>query len=188
MPYRGFNNLLSQNTWYLDPQWWAIAVALFLGTGILQSLMKGFWKPKIQPNDEPIRTSQTVGDITFVYQRLVIKNIGSVGAKNVRVLLIYEKAPENFIPIPLNWTHWNKSSRDIPRGEPAYIDLLRKPGSYPNYQFCWAFDVGFSTESILIDFKPELGNIRLEFFDDHGKVGNIKLQFSAKEDKLKVTS
>jgi len=184
--HKTFGHLVLQNPWYLDPQWWAIAVALFLGTGIIQSWMKGFWKPKIQPNDEPIKTSQTVGDITFVYQRLIIKNIGSVSAKNVRVLLTYEKSPENFIPIPLNWTHWNKSSRDIPKGEPAYIDLLRKPGSYPNYQFCWAFDVGFSTESILMDFKPELGNIRLEFFDDHGKVGNIKLQFSPKEDKLKV--
>lgn len=185
MWYKNFYNIIHQSPWYLDPQWWAIAIALFLGTGILQFWFKSLYRPNLQPI-ETIKTKQLIGKDFHVFHRLIVKNIGNVAAKDVRVLLTYEKPVENFIPIPLNWTHWNKFSRDISRGEPAYIDVLRKKGDEENYKFFWSFDTGYPDEPALLNFIPKLGNIRLEFFEHNHKIGDIYLKFLQDKDGLEL--
>lgn len=99
-----------------------------------------FFKPKLVfdgfkktsqriPVPSPYEKGQYIEE-DHLFQRLIIRNIGKIRAKEVRVLLTYEEGNreelKNFIPIPLNWTHYNKSSRDISRGEPAYVDIFEK--------------------------------------------------------------
>ena len=142
-------------------------------------------KPKIK-GVEPIRTFQENETQIHIYQRLIVKNIGSVSAKEVRVLLTYldGSKTENFIPFPLNWTHWNKTTRDISRNEPVYIDVLSKTDIGRPYKFCYSQEVGIPWEPDLINFDTAKGNLRLEFYERDNKVGSIILNYSKKEDKL----
>lgn len=126
----------------------------------------------------------------YIFHRLIVKNTGSMRAKDVRVLLTYEKGNQkelkNFIPVPLNWTHWNKSSRDISRGEPAYVDVLMKEVGKPDYEFCWSYETGSAVDPLLMNFYPKFGNIRLEFFEHDSKIGDVGLKYDEEEDVLAV--
>lgn len=158
-----------------------------------------FFRPSLRPVDKK-RTIQLTPKViggavyhkNYVFHRLIIKNTGKVRATDVRVLLTYEKGNqkelENFIPIPLNWTHWNKTSRDISRGEPAYIDIFSREEDTEDYNFCWSQETGYSVEPLLLKFRPRFGNIRLEFFERDSKIGDIYLKYSQVSDSLEVVS
>jgi hypothetical protein len=155
------------------------------------------FKPDLQPADNPVRTSQKIPwrksdgliyNEGFIFHRIPIKNAGKATAREVRVLLTYIKSVENFIPIPLNWTHWNKSSRDISVGETAYLDVLQKRDVLTDIWFAWSGETGMPVEPTLSTFNPELGNLRLEFYERDRKVGDIVLNFSSEKDELKIVN
>jgi hypothetical protein len=167
-----------------------VIATLILGVlALFGNQIKGYWfKPNLKPI-ESVRTSQLINNEEYIYHRLIVKNIGWVAAREVRVLLTYLKPLKNFIPIPLRWTHFSKSSsRDIARGEPAYVDILRKKGVERIYYFCWAPETG-SNDPLLSVFNPEYGNLRLEFFERDRKIGDILLEFLElkNDDKLKIS-
>lgn len=150
----------------------------------------GFKKTsQLIPAPSPYKKGEYITE-NHIFQRLIVRNSGRLRAKEVRVLLTYEdgnkKELENFIPIPLNWTHWNKSSRDISRDEPAYVDVIERKDDEKTYKFCWSYETGHSIEPLLMNFKPEYGNIRLEFFERDSKVGDIYLKYIGNEDVLRV--
>jgi len=163
---------------------------LFLGALALfgDQIRAYLFKPNLQPV-EPVRTSQSIGSDKYIYYRLIVKNVGRfvVVAREVRVLLTYTEPLINFIPIPLAWTHFNaNSSRDIPRGEPAYVDILRKKEGEQIYHFCWSPGTG-SDDPVLNDFDQSK-NIRLEFFERNRKIGDIYLRYIKNLDVLEVVT
>lgn len=119
---------------------------------------------------EVVKTRQKIGVSPFIFHRLIVKNIGKVAGKEVRVLLTYVKVPENFISVPLDWTHWKTNSRDISRGEPAYIDVLHKKENATQYEFCLPVEIQGTSEKILKEFNPKYGNIRLELLNVTGRL------------------
>jgi hypothetical protein len=153
------------------------------------------FRPNLQEADNPIKTSQLIplpkGDgctyhESFLFYRLPIKNTGSASAKEVRVLMTYEKHVEDFIPVLLNWTHWNKSTRDISIGEIAYLDIFKKHKDSSGIEFCWASEVGSPVEPKLKVFDPCLGDFLLQFYERNSKVGEIKLRFSAEKYQIEI--
>lgn len=173
---------ISINSWGVIATFILCALALFG-----DQLKRILFKPKIKPADEPKKTLQK-GNKIYIYQRLIVKNIGSVSAKEVRVLLTYLNGPkaENFIPFPLNWTHWNKTIRDISRNEPVYIDVMFKAMGEKTYKFCYSQEVGTPWESDLTDFDPSKGHLRLEFYERNNKIGDIITSYSEEQDKLVI--
>lgn len=146
------------------------------------------FRPNLREADSPVKTSQLTpfpksdGFIyheNFLFYRLPIKNVGRASAREVRVLLTYMKSVDNFIPVPLNWTHWNKSTRDISVGETAYLDILKKREALSDIEFCWSSEAGVPVEPRLKVFDSNLGDFLLQFYERDRKVGEIKLHFSA---------
>ncbi len=157
------------------------AIAIFR-----EQIQNIIFKPKLIPI-EIVKTYQRTGMHNSIFQRLIIKNIGRRAAREVRVLLTYKNAPKNFIPVPLAWTHWQKSSRDISRGEPAYIDVLQKEReTNENYDFCWPRENGKPYEKNLKEFNPDYGMLRLELFERDRKIGDFFLNFSKEKDLLEI--
>jgi hypothetical protein len=153
-----------------------------------EQVKKIFLKPKIM-GVESKRTFQQVGNREYIYNRLIVENIGRVSAKDVRALLTYFDGPkaENFIPFPLNWTHWNRTTRDISRGEPAYIDILFKLREDPGpYRFCYSQETGTPYERDLTHFDTRKGNLRIEFYERDSKIGDVILLYLEKEDELAI--
>lgn len=169
-------------------EWIGVIGTLILGALAIfgEQIRKSLFKANLMPIDV-VKTEQTVGADIFVYQRLIVKNIGSAVAKEVRILLTYKNAaPVNFIPIPIAWTHWQKAARDISQHEPAYIDILRKKKGTANYDFCWPLETGTPYEELIRVFNPQHGDIRLELFEHDQQVGDITLEFSTSDDILKI--
>jgi hypothetical protein len=178
----------------------------FVGTLILGSLAlfgneirSWLFRPELSPVEckktlqlIPKNINGAVYHRKYIFYRLIIKNIGNMRARDVRVLLTYEKGDQkelkDFIPVPLNWTHWNKSSRDISRKEPAYVDILRKEDGGLNYEFCWSNETGNPVEPLLMNFYPKFGNIRLEFFEHESKIGDISLKYEEHLDVLTIVA
>lgn len=135
-------------------------------------------------------TAQRINLDIYRYQRLIVKNVGLSAAREVRVLLTYDKngnpPPEDFIPIPLGWMHWREPSRDISRSEPAYVDVLKKKEGAERYNFCWADGLAGSSDPLLDEFNPEHGNVRLEFFERDRQIGDVTLRYSNDNDKLEI--
>lgn len=169
-------------------EWIGVIGTLILGALAIfgEQIRKSLFKANLMPIDV-VKTEQTVGADIRVYQRLVVKNIGSAVAKEVRILLTYKNVvPANFIPIPIAWTHWQKAARDISQHEPAYIDILRKKKGAANYDFCWPLETGTPHEELLREFNPQHGDIRLELFEHDQQIGDITLEFSTSDDILKI--
>ena len=168
-------------------EWIGAVGTLILGTLAIfgEQIRKLLFRPKLMPV-EIIRTEQEVGGSIFIYQRLIVKNVGLAGAKGVRILLTYSSTLRNFIPVPIAWTHWQTAARDIAQHEPAYIDILQKEKGTEIYSFCWPLENGIPYEKLLFGFNPKHGDIRLEFFEHDQQLGDISLEFSNEEDVLKI--
>lgn len=175
--------------WLSAEAWAAIVGTLILAVIAIwgDQLKKFLFKPNIRPI-EFVRTSQRRTDGTAdTYHRLIVKNVGSIVAKDVRVLLTYIQPKKNFIPVPLNWTHWNRTTRDISRGEPAYIDVLYKSPGETSYKFCWSYETGHPSEPILVSLDEEK-KLRLEFFERDHKVGDMIFSYKKKSDQLIINT
>lgn len=170
-------------------EWIGAIGTLILGVIAIfgEQIRKLLFRPKLMPV-EVVRTEQKVGGSIFIYQRLIVKNVGLAGAKGVRILLTYSSTLRNFIPVPIAWTHWQTAARDIAQHEPAYIDILRKETGTDIYSFCWPFENGIPYEKLLLGFDQKHGDIRLEFFEHDQQVGDIILEFLNEEDVLKIKS
>lgn len=167
-----------------------LAFVAFFGIDEIRSL---FFRSHIRPNElKLIRTAQKKG--TLIYHRLIVKNLRWIGwrpgkpAKDVRVLLTYVKSPAEFIPIPLRWTYWSKSLRDISKGEPAYLDVICYDVIEKKYKFCWSKkDTVSSDDPLLKYFNPKYGDIRLEFYErSGGLIGDMTIKHFAESDYFKV--
>ena len=100
-----------------------------------------FLKPKLKFSDVP-KIPQTalveipeyntrhqligkeIDEQEYSMYRIMVKNMGSAPASDVRasILSINSELP---LPIPLNWTHINKHTRDISVNEPVYLDVIQ---------------------------------------------------------------
>lgn len=120
---------------FFNPEFWTLLVslvpsivALFIAGGIGQ-----YVKPflGIKPNIKIITLKRYRQ--ADKYWRLAIKNSGNEVAISVQidVTCIYDggKARENFLPIPLRWTHINKESRNILPGQVVYLDVMEQKNS-----------------------------------------------------------
>lgn len=180
------NKTLSYNMTTIT-DWITVIGTLILGFFAIfgEQIRKSLFKPQLKPI-EMVKTTQRIGSDNFVYQRLIVKNVGNNAAEMVRILLTYIKVPKNFIPIPLAWTHYNTAARDISKSEPAYIDVLRKQEGSEKYAFCWTPEVGIPYEKLLAEFNPDQGNIRLEIFERDRKIGDITLKYKKEADELSI--
>jgi hypothetical protein len=178
--------------WGLSNLGWTAIGAIITFLAVFMALFgdqikNWFFKPKIQAV-EPKVTAQKHNGKTFLYHRLIVKNARRTSlfpwlptqAKGVRVLLTYKNLPNenNFIPIPLRWTHFNESLfRDLPFGEEAYVDIFVEENNDGKYKFCWAPNTG-SDDPDLAYYNPQYGDIRLEFFEQNQKIGDIYIEFN----------
>jgi len=199
--YNYYNHLKSIDSFLgISGSLWGAVVAML---GVIATVILGFlaifgeqvrkclFKPNIQAVDGK-KTEQLIGNDTYIFQRFIVKNSRKnrgipYQAKDVRVLLTYRNLPKNnnFIPIPLRWTHFNKSpERNIPPDENIYVDVLYQKKGENKYKFCWAPGTS-SEEPELSDFNCEWGDIRLEFFDENGAIGDIYLRYDLLTDILK---
>lgn len=186
------------NPWTIWVPSLGVFAALLLGiVGVMQDWIRG---KILRPHLNPVELKKTTQSIPkkviriqiienqgFIYHRLIVKNVGwfTAVAKNVRVSLTYEHPPAYFVPIPLAWTHFNDQARDIPPKEEVYVDIMRiKDGEY-FYTFCWAPGTG-SFGTVLDNYNPNIGNIRLEFYGETGKIGDIYLKFLEQKKELKI--
>lgn len=154
-----------------------------------EPIRKFFLSPCLQPV-EIKSTMQKVNGEDHRLHRLIVKNVGLSAAREVRVLMTYDKnnepPQENFIPIPMGWMHWRQPSRDVSRGEPAYVDVLRRKEGAEKYNFCWAETLAGSSDPLLDLYDPNYGNIRLEFFERDRKIGDVTMSYSAEDDVLRI--
>lgn len=175
--------------WFVAFVAFAAAVTAFI---TFEGPRSFFFRPRIRPV-ELSKALHTEGPKKLTYHRLIVKNLRRwpvVAARDVRVWLTYKaRAPRNFIPIPLRWTYWGTATRDIARGEPAYLDVLQREEGNAVYQFCWPSDRVGPSESILRNFDPSYCDLQLEFFERGGtRIGVITLMYLPDEDWLKVIS
>ncbi len=115
---------------------------------------------------------------------MVIKNEGNVLAKNVQVDVIEiedsGKRRENFLPIPLRWTHLDNESRDILPKQTVYLDLFEQltPGSISNIQFFIKFGSRFGSGVKDFSFlNPGKTKVTLRLYNSDGK--NTEFNISA---------
>lgn len=124
---------------------------------------------------------------SYIIYRLLVKNENNfltATAKNIRasVVTINEKLP---LPIPLNWTHIDKDTRDISKGEPVYLDVIVVPTENKNYElYSRVNKVISSYENILK--SNEINKIEIAFFEENNELKSINLVFDKKEERLKL--
>lgn len=124
---------LSNMNWYKDPLWWTAIGTIFLGVVALfgEWLKTKFWHPNIKPEESVIVEQRKK---LFVI-RLILYNFGRASARELEAVITKiidpdSKPRDNFIPVPLNWTHsqlWEntrpKIVRDIHPKQPCYLDV-----------------------------------------------------------------
>jgi len=167
-------------------EWFGITVTMLLGVLAIfgEQTRKWIFRPRLAVL-RVVKTTQSIGVGSYIYQRLIVKNIGLRAARDVRILLSYKnELPINFIPIPLGWTHWSGAKRDISIREPAYVDVFFKQDSSNKYDFCWPFETGLPNEEILKRFKPEYGEIRLEFYELDRIICDVTLKYLVDRDEF----
>jgi hypothetical protein len=160
-----------------------------------EQIRNAIFKPNLQPADNPVKTLQLtpfrksdglIYNEKFSFYRLPIKNFGNSTAREVRVLLTYTQTVKDFIPVPLSWTHWSKSTRDVSVGETAYLDVLRKREALEDIEFCWPPEAGTPVEQKLSIFDPRHGDLILQFYERDRTVGTVRLRFSKEDNLLKI--
>jgi len=88
--------------------------------------------------------STDAGKILLI-NRISVKNTGTQSIKRLRCNLERVEKLEkdggkvrpNFIPVPLNWTHYS-DTREIAVYETALLDVVQRVSSENDYRICWA--------------------------------------------------
>lgn len=112
--------------------------------------------------------------------RLAIVNKGRETAKNVQVDVIRicdEKGfRENFLPMPLPWTHTDKESRDIQPKQTVYLDVFyHKQNNQDDVHLATRFGGGIPDFRLLQKGKSK---IILAFYEESGKTFNKEIEIS----------
>ena len=181
--------------WYDDPQWWLVIIAVIQ---VIASIIIGFiaifgerirnflFKPKYQ--FDVLQTEQKISGETRDYKRIKISNMGRRKAKNVKLFLeeILDikdgtiVVRENFIPMPLAWTHGDYSSRNIVANESAFIDL----GSYNMFDEADGFAINtVSRDDARLYLVEDTSVLKVRLIEENGDSGNVdifvKVDFSS---------
>lgn len=108
--------------------------------------------------------------------RIVIKNEGKFTARLVEPyidkIINDNEEQEDFIPVPLSWTHLNTSRRDIYPNQTVYLDLFNHifdPEYVSNRTVEFAVTAGHGVDSLS---KMAIGNseINIKLYQDSGQV------------------
>jgi len=112
--------------------------------------------------------------------RLAIINNGRETAENVQVDVIkmYDNGVprENFLPMPLPWTHLNKENRDISPNQTVYLDVFyHKTNTPDDVHIATRFGGGIDNFR-----KLKIGKTRLvlTFYEQSGKSFNKEIEVS----------
>ncbi|MEK7130329.1 MAG: hypothetical protein AAB793_01610 [Patescibacteria group bacterium] len=160
-------------------------VALGTLAAVIVALIIAIWGDRLKVHSKVsikavkiVQNSQTyASENKLIIYRLIIKNIGKILAKGVRCNLegINEgnggqfHPRENFISIPLNWTHFG-INRNIAINEEAYIDTVQiKLGQDAEHFFriCWPKELGFPDEPAISRLSFDHDYIlRLAFYSE----------------------
>lgn len=113
--------------------------------------------------------------------RLAIKNTGNDSAKVVQVDIVEiiddkNKKRENFLSIPLRWTHIDKEYRDILPGQTVYLDVFEQisQGDLPHLSHYLRLGSRYAQEIKDFSFlKPGISKIKLKLFQQNGKSQEI---------------
>lgn len=112
--------------------------------------------------------------------RLAIVNNGRETAKNVQVdvVKIYDEGVlrENFLPMPLPWTHTDKESRDISPKQTVYLDVFYHKINDPNDAHI-ATRFGGGVDNFR-KFKLGKTKLILTFYEQSGKSFNKEIEVS----------
>lgn len=118
----------------------------------------------------------------LIVWRIIISNIGSVTAEDVQVDVIKikddGKIRDNFLPLPLRWTHLDKENRNILINQSVYLDIFEHidKGLSSNAQHYVKLGSRYAQE--IKDFcflEPGKSEVTLRLFQKNGKFKEIKL-------------
>ncbi|KUK66645.1 MAG: hypothetical protein XD85_0058 [Parcubacteria bacterium 34_609] len=181
---------------YNTTQYWA-AIAPFIASIIAlfiaicgDALRKIFIKPSLvfSSVNTIIHKETKLKGIYYMY-RLLVRNKNGVfiaPAENVRASIIFanKKLP---LPIPLTWTYIDKDTRNISKGESAYLDVIQAsvdPYIHKFYSKIKIDEVINSPEYILPNvYKTK---IQIAFFEKNSELKIVDLELDPVEKTLKV--
>lgn len=144
----------------------ASLTALFLGGGGGRyiSPILGF-KPKLE-----ISSLKKFSQSPNVW-RLLIKNTGKNTALDVQVDIVEVKddgeVRENFLPVPLRWTHKDCENRDILPGQAVYLDIFEHFNRFEDSRAIFATRFGRGIGDFT-EIKSGVSRIKIAFFERGG--------------------
>jgi hypothetical protein len=160
------------NTFIAYGTWAAVVAALTIAVWG-KTLKTFFYKPKITMLD----ITRFNHNHTLDVWRLPFTNTGNDTAKDVQVEIVEviddrNKKRNNFLPIPLLWTHLDKETRDILPRQTAYLDVFEhiNQEKLSNITHYLRFGSRFAQE--IKDFcflEPGTSQIKLKLFQKEGK-------------------
>lgn len=192
-----FSMVGSQSEWFTAFSTLA-AVLIALGVAIWGERLKlfGGYKSDIQivnslENIQANREGRKQG-----HTRLIFKNYGKAVAEEVEVYVnkIYDidltEPRDNFIPVPLSWTHDGRSRRNFNPDQYGYLDFCRiddteRRGSFP--RLVLVAGAGIPTYE---DLYPYTVQIELVIFQKTGetKTFNLSLHWEIGQPMMHITN
>lgn len=171
-----------------------VAVISALVIAVFGDYIKIRRKDSIKLTHAKITTQSTDNNKVLLIFRIAVKNTGKKLIKGLRCNIerIEEinkgdiKARSNFIPVPLNWTHYS-DTRDIAIYETALLDVVQHVSLENDYRICWAggrlpFEksisrllltekyilyISFYSEKAVGTFRLHLENSKFEIIDNN---------------------
>ncbi|OGG12955.1 hypothetical protein A2773_01970 [Candidatus Gottesmanbacteria bacterium RIFCSPHIGHO2_01_FULL_39_10] len=149
----------------------ASGIALFLGGGGGRWLKGSIYKPKMKVEGNIRRFRQN-----HYSWRIAIKNYGNDTAKDVQVnvtKIIENGIPrENFLPMPLVWTHWGSETRNILPKQTVFLDVIEhhhiiKSNLYGTSNLATRFGGGVDDFRQLHE-SQEITTLELTFYEQRG--------------------
>lgn len=177
--------------------WTAIApfiasmVALFIAI-CGDALRKFFIRPSLVfSNVDVIIQKETVplmklGGMYYMY-RLLVKNENGIfiaPAENVRASIIFANK-DLPLPIPLTWTHIDKDTRDISKGESAYLDVIQASVDPYKHKFYSKIDGIISSPEYTLK-NVDKTKIKIAFFEKNSELKTVDLELDPVEKTLKL--
>ena len=150
-----------------------------------------FLKPKLRFNDVPKIPQTALVEIPeyntrhqligkeieeqgYSMHRIMVKNIGSAPASDIRASIISINS-ELPLPIPLNWTHIDRHTRNISVNEPVYLDIIQEYDEEFNI-YGWPRHLinlpGYRLS------KTEVSKITIGFYESSRALERVELAFN----------